>query len=147
MYDAALGIENVVGSHHGDGGALGRGQNFRFAVLDVIKGVLSVQIHTEPAGRIHIANLLVEVQVYLLVDDFQGTTHRHGRTVCLKHLLEPGEDSHAGTDGRLRQVHRGNVAVLEFFQRRTQLPAKNIDEVTPGGLGCIFRAFAADQHD
>ena len=101
-----------MGSHHGDGGTLGRGQNFRLAVLDVVEGVLGVQIHTEPAGRIHIANLLVEVQVYLLVDDFQGAAHRHGRTVRLQHLLEPGEYSHTGADGRLRQVHGGDIAVL-----------------------------------
>ena len=147
MDDAALGIENAMRSHHGDGGTFGGGQNLRFAVLDIVEGVLGVQVHAEPAGGVHVAHLLVEVQVNFLVDDFQGAAHWHGRTVCLQHLLEAGEYPHAGADGRLCQVHRGDVAGLQLLQSRPQLPAQRVDEVPPGGLGCIRRPLAADQNN
>ena len=144
MDDAALGVENAMRSHHGDGCAFGGGQNLCFAILDVVEGILGVQVYTEPAGGIHVAHLFVEVQVNFLVDDFQGAAHRHGRPIGLQHLLEAGEYPHAGADGRLGQVHRGDVAVLKFFQSRTQLPAKDVDEIASGGLRRVFRTLAAD---
>ena len=71
MDDAALGVENAMRSHHGDGGTFGSGQNLCFAILDVIERILGIQVHAEPAGGVHVAHLLVEVQVDFLIDDFQ----------------------------------------------------------------------------
>ena len=44
-------------------GTFGSGQNLCFAILDVIERILGIQVHAEPAGGVHVAHLLVEVQV------------------------------------------------------------------------------------
>ena len=85
MDDARLGVQNAVGCHHGNGGALGVGEDLRLAVFDVVVGTLGVQINAEPAGGIHAAHLLVEVQVNFFVDDLQGASDGHDRAVCLQH--------------------------------------------------------------
>ena len=131
--------------HHRDGGTLGICKDLRLAILDVVVGALRIEIHAEPAGGIQTADLLVEVQIHFFVDDLQGTTDGHNRAICLKHPAVAAKYTHARTNGRLRQVHRRNVARLQLLQSGAQFPAKLTDQIAARCLRSILGTFAADQ--
>ena len=147
MHNACFRIQNAVRSHHRDGGALGICEDLCLAILDVVVGALGIEVHAEAAGGIQTADLLVEVQIHFLIDDLQGAAHAHHRTICLKHPAVAAEHAHAGADGRLRQVHRRNVARLQLLQSGAQFPAQSRNQIAARCLRRIFRTLAAHQDD
>ena len=75
-----------------------------------------------PAGvGVEIAFLLGQRLVEGLVDERQRLAHRERLARGVEHLGVAGVDRHARADGRLRQVHRRDVAALEMDQRDRQL--------------------------
>lgn len=56
-------------------------------------------------------------------------------------------DRHARADGRLRQVHRRDVAALQVRERHGQLGLERGDELPARGGGRVGRARAADEDD
>ena len=133
--------------HHRDGGALGICKDLCLAILDVVVGALGIEIHAEPAGGIQTADLLVEVQIHFFVDDLQGASHAHHRTICLKNPTVAAKYTHARANGRLRQVHRRNVARLQLLQSGAQFPAQSRNQIAARCLRRIFRTLAAHQND
>ena len=65
----------------------------------------------------------------------------------IEHAAEAGVDRHAGADGGLGQVHRGDIAALQIDQRRRQFALEGGDKLAASGAGGVSRARAADQHD
>ncbi len=65
----------------------------------------------------------------------------------VEHLGVAGVDRHARADGRLRQVHRRDVAALEVGERLRQLSLERGDELAARGRGCVGGARAADEDD
>ena len=65
----------------------------------------------------------------------------------VEHFGVAGVDRHARADGRLRQVHRCDVAVLEVGERVGQLGLERGDELAARGGGRIRGARAADEDD
>jgi hypothetical protein len=64
----------------------------------------------------------------------------------VEHLGVARVDRHAGADGRLRQVHRRDVAGCRWPARR-QFGLERGDELAAGGGGRVGRARAADEDD
>ena len=145
--DALFGAQHAFCRQCCHRGVFGACQRICIAKADVVKGVLSVQIYTKTAVGIQLAVLLVKVHIQLLIDDLQRTAHGHGGTVCFQHAGIAGVHAHAGANGRLRQVHRRNVAFLQFLQSRTQFPLQFRNQAAAGSLRGIRRALAAHQHN
>ena len=82
-----------------------------------------------------------------LVDESQGRAHAHGRAVGFEDLGVAGEDRHAGPDGGLGQVHRGDMALLELLERLGQLADEQAAELAAGDGGGVRGALAADEDD
>lgn len=145
--DALFGTQHALCRQCRHRGILGACQCIRIAKFKVVEGVLSVQVYAETAVGVQLAVLLVKVHIQFLIDDLQRTAHGHGAAVCFQHPAIAGVHPHAGANGGLRQIHRCNVAALEFLQRRAQLSFQLCNKAPAGGLGCICRALAAHQHN
>ena len=65
----------------------------------------------------------------------------------IKHAAEAGVNRHAGANGGLGQVHRGDIAALQVDQRCRQFALQGVEKLAAGGAGGVGRARAADQHD
>ena len=65
----------------------------------------------------------------------------------VEHLGVAGVDRHARADGRLRQVHRRDVAALQVGERHGQLGLERGDELAARGGGRVGGARAADEDD
>ena len=116
MHHTLFGVQHPIRPQLVHAGVLRPRQHVCLTELDVVECTLCVQLHAETALLVKLAVLLVEVQIQLLIDDLQRRADAHGRAVRLKNLGIAGIGPHAGADGRLRQVHRGNVAGLELLQ-------------------------------
>ena len=145
--DALFGTQHALCRQCRHRGILGACQCIRIAKFKVVEGVLGVQVHAETAVGIQFAVLLVKVHIQFLIDDLQCTAHGHGASVGFQHPAIAGVHPHAGANGGLRQIHRCNVAALEFLQRRAQLSFQLCNKAPAGGLGCICRALSAHQHN
>ena len=81
------------------------------------------------------------------IDQLQRGLDRHRAVVGLEHGLVAREDAHAGADGRLRHVGRGDVGGLKLGDGRGQFAFQGADELGAGdGVGCGF-LLAADEDD
>ena len=147
MHHTLFGVQHTICPELVHAGVLRPGQYVRLAEFNIVEGALCVQLHTETALFVQFAILLVEVEIQLLVDDLQCGADAHGGAVRLQHLGIAGVDPHTGANGGLRQIHRGDVAGLEFLQGGFQLPFQGVDEVPAGTHGGVCGTFAADQDD
>ena len=106
----------------------------------------------EPGQRpaavgVEVALLLGQRLVEGLVDERQRLAHGERLALGVEHLGVAGVDRHARADGRLRQVHRRDVAALQVGERHGQLGLERGDELAARGGGRIGGARAADEDD
>ena len=128
---------DVVGLRHGDGVAgTARRRAERLEPVDA-----------EAGFRIVARGFLARDLVACPVDERDRRAHGHRRVVRLQHPGASGEDAHAGTEGRLRHVHRSDPAGADMLQRRRQLGPQPRHEVAPGDGRRVRRTLAAHQHD
>ena len=125
-------------------GVLGFGEG-----LSVPKGAFVHAVLLEPGQSpagvgIVLALLLGEVLVQVEVDELQSRAHAHGLAVRLQDFAVAGEDGHAGADGRLGQVHGGDVALLKLAQGLGKFTLQGGEKLPAGGYGRVFGARAAD---
>ena len=99
------------------------------------------------AVGVEVAFLLGQRLVEGLVDERQRLAHRERLALGVEHLGVAGVDRHAGADGRLRQIHRRDVAALQVSERHGQLGLERGDELAPRGGGRVGGARAADEDD
>ena len=106
----------------------------------------------EPGQRpaavgVEVALLLGQRLVEGLVDERQRLAHGERLALGVEHLGVAGVDRHARADGRLREVHRRDVAALQVGERRGQLGLERGDELAARGGGRVRAARAADEDD
>ena len=99
------------------------------------------------AVGVEVAFLLGQRLIESLVDERQRLAHGERLALGVEHLGVAGIDRHARADGRLRQIHRRDVAALKMGERRGQLGLERGDELAARGGGRIGRARAADEDD
>ena len=105
-------------SHHaGDAGVLGLGEGLGHAVLALVETGLLEPRHRPARVGVEVAFLLSQRLVEGLVDERQRVAHRERLARGVEHFAVARVDRHARPDGRLRQVHRRDVAALEVDQR------------------------------
>jgi hypothetical protein len=100
-----------------DAGVLGLGELLGDAVLALGKARLLEPGERPAAVGVEVAFLLGQRLVEGLVDQRQRLAHAERLALGVEHLGIAGIDRHAGADGRLRQVHRRDVAALQVGQR------------------------------
>ena len=128
-------------------GVLGLGELFGDTVIALGKADL-LEPGQRPAGvGVEVAFLLGQRLVEGLVDQRQRGAHRERLAFGVEHLGVAGIDRHAGADGGLRQVHRGDVAGLQMRQCLRQFGLERGDEIAAGGGGGVGGALAADEDD
>ena len=101
----------------GDAGVLGLGERLGHAVLAFGEARLLEPRQRPAAVGVEVALLLGERLVEGLVDERQRLAHRERLALGVEHLGVAGVDRHARADGRLRQVHRRDVAALQVGER------------------------------
>ena len=132
---AGLGHQDARLDQPGHAGVLGLGELLGDAVIALGKADL-LEPGQRPAGiGVEIAFLLGQRLVEGLVDQGQRGAHRDRLALGVEHLGVAGIDRHAGADGRLRQVHRGDVAGLQMRQRLRQFGLERGDELAASGGG------------
>ena len=144
---AALRREDARLDHAGDAGVLGLGERLGHAVLALGEARLLEPGQRPAAVGVEVAFLLGQRLVEGLVDERQRLAHRERLAFGVEHLGVAGVDRHARADGRLRQVHRRDVAALEVGERHGQLGLERGDELAARGGGRIGCALAADEDD
>ena len=146
-YLAALRGEDARLDHSGDAGVLGRGERLGDTVLALGEARLLEPRQRPAAVGIEVTLLLGQHFVEDLVDECQRLAHRQSFALGVEHAGVARVDRHAGADGRLRQVHRGDVAVLEVDERVGQLGLEGVEELAARGGGCVRSAWTADEDD
>ena len=106
----------------------------------------------EPGQRpaavgVEVALLLGQRLVEGLVDERQRLAHARAACPRRRAPWRSGCRPPCRADGRLRQVHRRDVAALQVGERRGQLGLERGDELAARGGGRIGRARAADEDD
>ena len=144
---AALRLEDAGLDHAGDAGVLGLGERLGHTVLALGEPVLLEPGQRPAAVGVEVALLLGQRLVEGLVDERQRLAHRERLALGVEHLGVAGVDRHARADGRLRQVHRRDVAALEVGERHGQLSLERGDELAARGGGRVGGARAADEDD
>ena len=139
--------DNTCLDHAADARVLGLGQRLGHAVLALGEAGLLEPRQRPAAVGVEVALLLGQRFVEGLVDERKRLAHRERLALGVEHLRVAGVDRHARTDGRLRQVHRRDVAALQVRERDGQLGLERGDELAARGGGRIGRARAADEDD
>ena len=130
-----------------DAGVLGLERALGHAVLALGEARL-LEPGQRPAGvGVEVALLLGQRLVEGLVDERQRLAHGERLALGVEHLGVAGVDRHARADGRLREVHRRDVAALEVGERHGQLGLERGDELAARGGGGRVGARAADEDD
>ena len=111
---AALRCENARLDHARDTGVLGLGKRLRHTIFALIEARLLEPRERPAAVGVEVALLLGQRLVESLVDKRQCFAHRERFALGVEHFRVAGIDSHAGADGRLRQVHRRDIAALKM---------------------------------
>ena len=101
-----------------------------------------------PAGiGVELPLLLGQHLVHGMVDQRQGVAHGYGIALGVEHLGVAGVDRHAGTDGGLGEIDRGDVAGLQVREGRGKLGLEGGDELAAGGQRGVRATLAADEDD
>ena len=140
-------VEDAGLDHAGDAGVLGLGERLGHAVLALGEARLLEPGQRPAAVGVEVALLLGQRLVEGLVDERQRLAHGERLALGVEHLGVAGVDRHARADGRLRQVHRRDVAALQVGERHGQLGLERGDELAARGGGRIGGARAADEDD
>ena len=114
---AALRFEDARLDHAGDARVLGLGELFGHAVLALGEARLLEPGERPAAVGVEVALLLGQRLVEGLVDERQRLAHGERLALGVEHLGVAGVDRHARADGRLREVHRRDVAALQVGER------------------------------
>ena len=80
-----------------------------------------------------------------MVDQRQGVAHGDGISLGVEHLGVAGVDRHAGADGCLGEIDRGDVSGLQVREGGGKFGLQGGDELAAGGQGRLLQALAADQ--
>ena len=91
------------------------------AVLAIGEAVLLEPRERPAAVGIEVALLLGQDFVERLVDERERLAHGELVARCIEHLRVAGEDGHAGADGGLCEIDRGDVAVCRCARSCWQL--------------------------
>src|SRR5262249_16733388 len=99
------------------------------------------------AVGVEVALLLGQRLVEGLVHQRERIAHGERLALGVEHLRVTGGDRHARTNGRLRKVHRRDVAALEMGKRLRQLRLEGREELAARSGGGIASMRAANEHD
>ena len=144
---AATRYQDASIHHTTDAGVLGLRQRLGHAVLTLSEARLLEPRQRPAAVRVEVALLLGQRLVERLVDERQRLTHRNRLALGVEHLRVAGVDRHARADGRLRKIHRRDIAALQMGERHGQLGLKRGHEIATSGGRCIGSVRAADKDD
>ena len=144
---AALRGDDARVHHAGDGRVLALGQLLGDAVFALGKTDLLEPGQRPAAVGVEVAFLLGQRLVQRLVDQRQRLAHRKRLAFGVEHFAVAGIDRHARADGRLRQVHRRDVAGLQVGERGRQFGLERGDEFAACGHRCGDGTLATNQHD
>ena len=96
----------------------------------------------QSAVGVEVTFLLGQRLVEHLIDQRQRLAHGEGMARGIKHAAEAGVDRHAGADGGLGQVHRGDIAALQVDQRRRQFVLEGGEKLAAGSISVVTECFA-----
>src|ERR1039458_3783694 len=99
-----------------DAERLGRGQHLGFAIGAFIELVLLEPSQSPSRIWVELTLQFGEHLVETLIDQRQGSSDSHRRSIGFEDLFVTGENCHTGADGGLGKVNRGYVSLLEIPQ-------------------------------
>jgi hypothetical protein len=119
---AALRCEDTRLHHAGDARVLSLGERLGHAVFALGEARLLEPRQRPAAVGVEVALLLGQRLVEGLVDERQCLAHGERLALGVEHFGVAGVNRHAWADGRLRQVHRRDVAALQVRERPVARP-------------------------